>query len=226
MQLSPRLQAIYDRISCHTLADIGTDHAYLPIALLQAEKIQYAIAADLNPGPLQIAKEHIEQYKFADKITLRLGNGLAVLSENEADTILIAGMGGELMIQILNAHLEIARSAQQLILQPMNAQAELRKWLVQNEFTIENEELSQEGYKIYNILLIKTGRMTPPENEIFYHLPKQLQSHPNYQALWEKKYREFTKMKQGQQKAANPDPALLAKYTALLKDAERMKPCF
>lgn len=224
MQLTPRLQTIYNHITGKTLADIGTDHAYLPIALAESDRIKTAIAADLNPGPLQIATENVKKHSLTDKISLRLGDGLAPIAPKEADIILIAGMGGELISKILAAHPETAKSAERLILQPMNAQPELRKWLFENSYTILKEDLATEGYKVYNILLVKPAPALPPEKEISYHLPESLKNHPDFPALWAKKHREFTKIYQGQLASKEPDQEILNRYKALLQDAERIKP--
>ena len=102
MELSTRLQAVADFVTAgYKLADIGTDHAYIPIALVEQNRIPGAIAMDINEGPLQRAGEHIAENKMEKKIEIRLSNGFSALKKGEAESAVIAGMGGGLMIRIL-----------------------------------------------------------------------------------------------------------------------------
>ncbi|MDE7059206.1 MAG: class I SAM-dependent methyltransferase, partial [Lachnospiraceae bacterium] len=103
MQLSKRMQRLASLVTEENrLADIGTDHGYIPIYLIQQKKIQSALAMDINSGPLSRAKEHIEASGLTTYIETRLSDGLCKLEADEADTVLIAGMGGMLMVSILN----------------------------------------------------------------------------------------------------------------------------
>lgn len=106
------------------LADIGTDHAYVPIALVQRQKIKGAIAMDINEGPLARAQEHIRAARLEEYIQTRLSDGAEALLPNEADSILIAGMGGELILHILTEGESVCSTAKELILQP---QSEIHK---------------------------------------------------------------------------------------------------
>ena len=101
------------------IADIGTDHAYLPIWLLQSGKIEKALACDINEGPLQCGKADVLRYNLSDKITLRLSDGLKNVCEHEADDIIIAGMGGELIAKILSECSWVKNKEKRFILQPM-----------------------------------------------------------------------------------------------------------
>jgi tRNA (adenine22-N1)-methyltransferase len=156
LKLSPRLQKIADSIyNCDTLADIGTDHAYLPIYLVRKEAIKHAIASDINKGPIDIAESRIKANKLEAKIETRLGSGLTVLNENQADVIVIAGMGGMLIVDIISARIEVARSADMLVLQPMLDSGKLRAFLMDNGFEIFDEELAKEERKLYEILWVR-----------------------------------------------------------------------
>ena len=124
MQISRRLQAIGSR-----LADVGTDHGYVPIYLMQSKRIVFAVASDVRPGPLARAKQNIEEAGLSDYIEVRLSDGLAALKKGEADTILIAGMGGPLMERILQERLETACAAAELILQPQSEIPAFRRFL-------------------------------------------------------------------------------------------------
>lgn len=221
--LTPRLKTIYHHVTADKIADIGTDHAYIPIELILSGKIQQAIATDIKTGPLSIAAANIKKYGLSDQIELRLGSGLSPIHAGEVQEIIIAGMGGEMIKQILNADKKTAQSAA-LILQPMNAQYELRKWLQKNEYTIVQEDLALESYKIYNILIVHSGRVPPPEKDIFFHLPESLQNHRHFAAIWAKKHREFQKIRDGLLRSETKEEGLILKYTDLLKELERIKP--
>jgi tRNA (adenine22-N1)-methyltransferase len=143
------------------LADIGTDHAYLPIALLEEGKINRAVASDLNAGPLESAVANARDKGYAEQIDARLGDGLASLEPGEADTIAIAGMGGLLIAGILETGEAVARSARRLVLQPMNARAELRHYLVTHGYEIVDETLAREGDKFYEIIAAEPTTTTP-----------------------------------------------------------------
>lgn len=218
--ITPRLNSILKNVSGKTLADIGTDHAYIPISLARDGKITHAIACDIVPGPLLSAKRNIEKYGLTDIIELRLGAGLCPLEFGEAESVVCAGMGGEMLINILNDPKSASYS--EIILQPMNFQAELRKWLTEHNFTVISEDLASEGFKIYNILKIKPGEGTKFKDEISLHLPDYLFSHPLFPMLFEKKKREFTKILTGLKKAAKKDEELIEKYSFLLKEMDKI----
>lgn len=193
MKLSPRLQAIADSIkSCTILADIGTDHAYIPIYLALEGCIDHAIAADINKGPLEIAQKGIQQYRLDDKIETRLGSGLTVLKPHEAEAIVIAGMGGMLIAEIIEASKDVAMSAKDLVLQPMQDSGKLRKYLLEQGFEIIDEELAKEDRKIYEILWVKyTGHSKIVESFIEIG-PKVIEKkHPLAIELIDKKIKEL-----------------------------------
>jgi tRNA (adenine22-N1)-methyltransferase len=160
LKLTPRLQAIADSINQYEiLADIGTDHAYLPIYLMLNGKITKAIATDINKGPIDIAQERIRKYKLEDKIETRQGSGLTVLEPYETDVIVIAGMGGMLIADIIEQSKDVAVAAKVLVMQPMLDSGKLRTYLVQNGFEIFEEELAKEDKKVYEIIWARyTGK--------------------------------------------------------------------
>ena len=130
LKLSKRLSAaasfVRDGAVC---ADIGTDHAYIPISLVLDGKVKYAIASDINEGPILKARENIEKYGLADKITARIADGLNGIEEYKPNSIVICGMGGELIARIINDCAYVKQQGIQLILQPMTSIAELREYL-------------------------------------------------------------------------------------------------
>ncbi|MCX7714855.1 MAG: class I SAM-dependent methyltransferase [Clostridia bacterium] len=213
--LTPRLKTISDKVKSKTIADIGTDHAYIPIELARSGKIDKAIACDINKGPLEIAKANIKKYGLEDKIELRLGGGLTPIHKNETDCIIIAGMGGQLIWEIIHKDIDTAKQAKELILQPMNAQAELRKNLIKHGFEIVEEDLVAEGFKVYNIFVAREGH-SQPCTDFEYHIPKALHSHKLFNKFLAKKHREFSKILKGLKKASKPDESAIAHYAELL----------
>lgn len=139
------------------LADIGTDHAYLPIELIQDNIIVSAIAGDIHVGPYKAAKEHVEALGLEQKISVRLGNGMAVLSPGEVEVAVIAGMGGQTIIEILNNSIEVTKSLDRLILQPMVAAASVRRWLGENGWYLADERLVQDDGRLYEIIVAEQG---------------------------------------------------------------------
>ncbi|AUS96292.1 hypothetical protein CDQ84_05020 [Clostridium thermosuccinogenes] len=156
MELKGRLGLIAKKVSsCDIACDIGTDHAYIPIHLVLNGVCKRAVASDVRKGPLKAAKENIERYGLSDKIELRLGYGLETIPEDEADGIIIAGMGGELIKNILAEGITKAKKAAFIILQPMNSHEILREWLYDNGFDIYDEEMVEDGGKIYSVMSVR-----------------------------------------------------------------------
>ena len=216
--LTPRLDMILQNIESDSVADIGTDHAYIPIEL--AKRGISVIATDINEGPLRIAKRNIEKNGLS--VTLLLSDGLAAIPENAAKEIIIAGMGGELIKKIISDSFEKAYSAR-LLLQPMNSQAELRKFLLTHGFIIESEALAAEGRKIYNLIIAKKGESALPFTEIDLHLPPSLYKNPLFPLLLAKKEREFSKQFTGLSRSKEPDAEALNRADRLFSDLRRIK---
>lgn len=149
--LDIRLSKICEIIPpCHTLADIGSDHGYLPVYLLKHGKISHAIITDMNKGPLANAEKNALKYNLSDKCEFLLGDGLTPLSDKSFDAVSICGMGGELIAQILKDNESIARK-KKLILQPMNNSAYLRKYLYKNGYKIFAEAIVKDEYHFYQM---------------------------------------------------------------------------
>lgn len=169
--LTPRLRAIADSVPPGAaVADVGTDHGYIPIYLCQADKIKSALAMDLRPGPLCRAQKNIERFGLAEQIQTRLSDGLRALSAGEADTAVIAGMGGLLIGQILE---EAPFFLDTYILQPMTAAAELRQYLADHGYCICREVLAREEEKLYTVMTVRRGTMTISE-PVYYQVGKRL----------------------------------------------------
>jgi tRNA (adenine22-N1)-methyltransferase len=164
MELKGRLRLIADKTpTCRIVADIGTDHAYIPIYLVKNKICDMAIAADVKKGPLRSAGENIKLHGLEGEIATRLGSGLEPVQKEELDVAVIAGMGGQLISEILETSREKAQKATALVLQPMNAPEVLRQWLYENGFCIYDEELVQEGIKLYNVVC---ARWTGEKKEV------------------------------------------------------------
>ena len=154
MKLDKRLMAVAELVSdCATLADIGSDHAYLPAYLLLENKIKRAIVCDVNRGPLENGENTCRTAGIHDKCDVRLGSGLSVLEENEADVITMCGMGGELMTNLLSEKVNVAGSAKFLILQPQSAYDMLREFLYDNNFGVIDERIIKDRHLYYRIIL-------------------------------------------------------------------------
>lgn len=153
MKLDSRLMAIANLVrKDRVFADIGTDHAYLPVYLVENGIISKAIAADLRVGPLENAKDAVVSYGFTEQIELRLSDGLDNFKENEVEEIAVAGMGGLLISQFIERTGWLKNENIHLILQPMTHVEELRKTLFDNGFIIDKEVVAEDGDKLYIIL--------------------------------------------------------------------------
>ena len=145
MQLSLRLSAIADLVTeGNRLVDVGCDHGYLPVYLIQQKKIPSAIAMDVRKGPLSRAQEHIRQYGLEEYIQTRLSDGLEGLKAGEGDTLVIAGMGGPLMERILTDGRSVRNSFSELILQPQSDIPHFRRFIQSEGWEITEEKMVEE----------------------------------------------------------------------------------
>lgn len=160
LELSPRLELLASKVAKDTrLVDVGTDHAYLPVSLLLRGAIQQAVATDINAGPLERGRETARSYGVESNIDFHQTDGLDGIQPETVDTILIAGMGGELIAHILEKADWAKRC--RLLLQPMSSQPELRLWLTKNGYVILEEAVVREGRKLYVVLTVEAGETSP-----------------------------------------------------------------
>lgn len=156
--LTDRLAAIANEIEKgESVADIGTDHGYLPMYLVKEGISEKVIMADISKGSLNKARKNCREYMPEIRFDFRNGNGLRVVRKGEVDVVVIAGMGGNLICDILGRDLGKARSCKKLILQPRTGQGRLRAWLVKKGFDIVNEQLVREGRFICEIITAVPG---------------------------------------------------------------------
>ncbi len=170
MQLSARMERLASKVRKGSwLADVGTDHGYIPIALVLRGVIPTAVAMDVNPGPLQRAAEHIRERGLSTYIDTRLSDGLSALEAGEADTVLIAGMGGALTARILDGGEHCLWAVEELILQPQSEIYLVRQWLWEHKYRIVEEDIVLDGGKYYPMMKAVHGESQEPgEAELYY----------------------------------------------------------
>jgi len=153
LKLSRRLSALAEWVpEGARFADIGTDHALLPVYLAGKGKISFAVAGDVNEGPVQAAKRQVAEAGLQDVVSVRLGDGMSVLEPGEVDTVTIAGMGGSLMVRILDQAGARLNGVKTLVLSPHVAEDAVRLWLARRGFVLEQEKLLEEDGVIYTLL--------------------------------------------------------------------------
>lgn len=169
-QLDKRLQLCADFVrSGARVADVGTDHAYLPVWLCRHGICPSAVAADINPDPLARGAQTVQHAGLENRIRLRLSDGLKEIGENEADDIVIAGMGGELIAAILSDCAYAKSPEKHFILQPMTKSECLIRWLCENNFFIDRQDCCIAGGKCYTVLSVYyTGEQAPTDELFFY----------------------------------------------------------
>lgn len=215
IKLSSRLQKVYDLIpKSNVVADVGCDHGYLSIALLQGCKAQKVIAMDINKGPLESAKRNFTDVGLDAFVDFRLSDGLAALKANETDTICICGMGGALIEKILSTSLEQAKEAECIILEPQSEYFSLRQFLYEQGFVILDEDIASEENKFYPIMKISfeadaTKRESLEEYQLTYG-PRLIEKAPKlFNMMLDKNEAEYLEIKEKLLKKLDDDPANL-----------------
>ena len=153
-----------------SLADIGTDHAYLPVYLMQEGRIRAAIAADIGEGPAASARQHIREAALDEAIAVRVCDGLVGIAPDEVTDIVIAGMGGETIIHILSEAPWVRDARYRLVLQPMTKTVELRRWLYDNGFTVTEEHLIPDGRHLYNVMAAEFAAASPAADPLMPYI--------------------------------------------------------
>ena len=174
------------------LLDVGSDHAYLPIDLVERGQIEGAIAGEVVEGPYQSAVKNVEAHGLKEKIQVRLANGLAAFEEEDQVTVItIAGMGGRLIATILEEGLDKLSNIQRLILQPNNREDDLRIWLQDHDFRIVAESILEEAGKFYEILVVEAGQMKLSASDVRFGPFLSKEVSPVFVQKWQK---EATKL--------------------------------
>ena len=191
MELSIRLKTVAEAVTKgNRVADVGTDHGYVPIYLVKNNLSPAGIAMDVNKGPLEKAQEHIREEKLGGNIATRLGNGLPPLEPGETDTVIIAGMGGDLICKILKAKPEFLIEGKEFILQPQSEWFKIRRLLKEYHYQIEKEWFLKEDGKYYVIIKAEPAwtqpqRLKHQEPSIHEYI-KEISEIPVNQAVSEK----------------------------------------
>lgn len=188
MELSKRLQAVADLVSeGQIVADVGTDHGYIPIYLLESGKCERAIAMDINKGPLLRAKEHIAEHGLDAKIEVKLSDGVEALSGGACDCVVVAGMGGALAVKIMEEGQAVFKSLREFVLQPQSELAKVRQYLWENEYCVTAEDMVLEDGKFYPMMKVKNGASEDyTQIELRYGKCLLMQKHPVLKQFLEK----------------------------------------
>lgn len=174
MQLSKRLKAVASLVEKNgCAADIGCDHGFVPIYLIKQGIVRNAIAMDIKTGPLERAKAHIEEYGLGEKIQTRLSNGMEQLKPGEADTVIMSGIGGPLLIHILKEGKAVAQTVSEFILSPQSEIESVRRFLELEHYQITKEVMVLEDEKYYTIMHVIHGTESC-DREIDYRYGKTL----------------------------------------------------
>lgn len=198
IQLSKRLMAVSSMVTeGNRLADVGTDHGYIPIYLCQKGHIPSAIAMDIGKGPLARAQEHIAKYELEERISTRLSDGVKALAPGEADSVVIAGMGGGLVQKILEEGKTVLDGISELILQPQSEIGEVRLYLQEHGYRITEEKMVLEDGKYYPMMHVIHGHMEPLSDvELKYGKNLLEQRHPVLKDYLEKERQNLEKIRE------------------------------
>lgn len=174
------------------VADIGTDHAYLPIWLIQNRSIKSAVASDINKKPLDRARVNIAESGLSEQIEVRLSNGLQDILPDEADDIIIAGMGGEVIASIIGNCKWVKNADKHLILQPMSKSEELIKFLLENNFEILQQKCTFASGKYYTVILCRYCGVAQEFGEVDFYRGKLDLSDENSVIFLQKQIKKLT----------------------------------
>lgn len=158
MKLSNRLELVVSFVKPgESAADVGTDHGHVPVELVRRGIVKHALAMDVRKGPLSKAEENIAAAGMKELVEARLSDGVQKLNASEANTVIIAGMGGELVIHILEDGRHVWNTVEQWVLSPHSELHKVREWLYQHDFFIEKEDMVYEEGKFYTVLDVRRG---------------------------------------------------------------------
>lgn len=203
-----------------SVADIGTDHGYLPVFLAQTGKVRRILASDVNKGPLEHARDSARSYGVEDRIEFILANGLDGIGQDAADTVVLAGMGGETIISILEKAPWTLKSHIRLILQPQTKINELESWLKDNGYTILDAALACDEGRIYEVLYVGAGKQTAALEPLQMLLEKRERLLPEY---IDRQLEKLQRALEGLEKSSNTNREELALKRKSLYELQRMR---
>lgn len=181
MEISKRLELIASMVDkCDSVVDVGTDHGYIPIYLIKNGICNKAVASDINKGPVEKAIKNIKRENLQDKIECRLGSGLSTVKPGEVEAAVIAGMGGNLIRDIILEDFNVFKKLNFLLLQPVQNPEVLRKFIYESGFMIIDEELCYDEGKYYEIIKVRYGEDSKILKDIDYEISSLLikKKHP------------------------------------------------
>lgn len=228
--LSKRLSVVGQEVPQGArLADIGSDHAYLPVALMLAGKIDFAVAGEVVKGPFESAKAQVAKSGLSEKIMVRLADGMAAVQEADAiDTVTIAGMGGTLIAQIL-AGGKVGgqlKGTERLVLQPNVGEPQVRLWLLENGYEIVTEHILEENDKRYEIIVAEPRKgdkqLSYTQDELFFGPFLMKEKSPVFLAKWQQEAEQVRRVLQQLQQATTPQEAKVAELTLELQRIEAL----
>lgn len=202
-KLSKRLEMVASFVPTGAVvADIGSDHAYLPCYLVHKGIASRAVAGEVVKGPFESAIRQVRTEGLTNKITVRMANGLAAVEEtDQIDTVTIAGMGGPLIVSILEKHPQALKSVTRLILQPNIHAKAIREWAIQNRWALQDEVILEEDGKVYEVLVLQRGQMELTQAEILLG-PKLIASKsPVFVEKWSREVANWQRVQQAIEKA-------------------------
>lgn len=210
MKLSKRLETVASMVTKgNRAADVGCDHGFVPIFLVESGTSPLAVAADVRPGPLSRAKEHIKEHILEEKIQTRLSDGLANIKPDEADSLIMSGIGGILMMRLLQDEEQTAKSFKELILSPQSELFDVRRYLVSNGYLIEYEHMICDEGKYYFIfhVLVKKDEREWSEEEYRYGKDICKDDIKTFLAYLEKEERQYEQILEKMKQAPENDRA-------------------
>ena len=221
IKLSGRLQSCAGLVERGAVAaDVGTDHGYLALYLLEAGICPFVYASDLREGPLSAARRSAAGTDVSGRIAFVLSDGLTALDMDNIDTVILAGMGGDTIRGILEAEPAVRDGWKQLVLQPQSKTAELRRYLGSQGFHIRREVLSRDGKFLYTAMDVRYDgvlRSFTPGREL---VPDMLADDPLYEAYLTREVDRLRRTIRGLEHAASPDRAALSRFQAALAELD------
>lgn len=221
LHLSQRLKLVADLVPYGSrVADIGSDHAYLPAYMILNHQIDFAVAGEVVKGPFENAQQEVTKHQLTGSLVPRLADGLAAIeADDHINVITICGMGGSLISQILDAHPEKLVGVKRLVLQPNVGEGELRSWLVQHHYEIMTERLITEDDQFYEIIVAEPTQVPVAYNQRELTFGPELIMHqgPVFQAKWQQEIDRLKQVISQMQNAKQPPVDKIKQYQAQVK---------
>ncbi len=225
-----RFEKLVSKIKYRTLADIAADHCYISLLALINDKVDFVIASDLNKAPLEIGKANIKDFGYENKIETRLGSGISTINDGEVESIIIAGIGGNLMLNLLQQEENKLKTFKQLILQPQNEEIEMKRYIHSIGYTIVEECYVTEKGMDYIILNCLNEVETNPYTEEEYVLGRSVDSSTmeSRNSLLRRRYNKMLRLKDKLDKIENKEDyeGTVDKYNSTLEHIEIYKRYF